>query len=212
MIGIYSFVLGPLEENTFIIYDETLECLIIDPGCSNAQEEKEIEDFISSKKLRPVRLINTHTHLDHILGNSFIAKQYNLIPEYHALEDLVIRNAPAFAENFEIPYVPSPLAEKYLNEKDTIQFGNSELKILFTPGHSPGHLSFYNEEAKVLIGGDVLFRGSIGRTDIPFGDYELLIKSIKKELLTLPEDTLVYSGHGISTEIGYELTHNPYLI
>jgi hydroxyacylglutathione hydrolase len=211
MMHLYSFVFGPLSENTFVLYDETNECVIIDPGCSDEQEEKEISDYLSSKKLKPTRLLNTHTHLDHILGNKFIADRYKLLPEYHIYEEIVIRNAPQFAENFGIKYNLSPLAAHYLPEKGVLRFGNSELKMLFTPGHSPGHIAFYSEASKILIAGDTLFKGSIGRTDIPFGNSDQLLESIQNELCVLPDETKVYPGHGLSTDIGHEKDHNPFL-
>jgi glyoxylase-like metal-dependent hydrolase (beta-lactamase superfamily II) len=212
MIQIYSFVFGPLEENTYILYDETGECLIVDPGFYDEKEKQDLLAFIQAKKLHPVRLINTHTHLDHILGNHTLSRVFKLSPEYHAFEDPVIRNAPVFAENFGLKYDLSPLADTFLKEGEKLKFGSSQLDILFTPGHSPGSLSFYSEQDKLLLAGDVLFKGSIGRTDIPFGDHEQLLESIQREFLVLPEDTRVYSGHGLSTEIGIEMRTNPYLI
>ncbi len=213
-MNVYSFVFGPLEENTFVVYDPNDpkgECIIIDPGSSDEQENQTLLKFIKEKKLVPVRLLNTHTHLDHITGNRFISDTFRISPEYHAFEDPIIRFAPEFALNFGLTYQPSPLADHYLLENQIIQFGNTKLKALFTPGHSPGHLCFYCEQDKILIGGDALFRGSIGRTDLPFGSQDELLKSINEVLLVLPEETIVYPGHGISTTIGYEKHHNPYL-
>lgn len=212
MIHLYSFVFGPLEENSYVLYDESGECIIIDPGCYDERERTELLQFIHTKNLIPVRLINTHTHLDHILGNHFILVKFKLKPEYHAYEDPIIRYAPEFARNFGLDYELSPLAETYLKENDYLNFGNSRLMILFTPGHSPGSLSFYSEPDQLLIAGDVLFKGSIGRTDIPFGNYEELLESIDKQFRNLPPETRVYSGHGLSTQIGLEMESNPYLI
>jgi len=212
MIHLYSFVFGPLEENTYVLYDETGECIIIDPGCYDDKERKELVGFIQAKNLKPVRLINTHTHLDHILGNHFVSKQFKLLPEYHEFEQPIIRYAPEFANNFGIDYDLSPLAETFLIPGETLKFGKSEMDILFTPGHSPGSLSFYSQPDALLIAGDVLFKSSIGRTDIPFGDYDQILRSIKTVLGPLPPETKVYPGHGISTEMGYEMDTNPYLI
>jgi len=212
MIHIYSFVFNALEENTFVLYNDKGECIIIDPGMENAEEEKQFLNFIRAQNLKPVRLINTHTHLDHILGNHFIHKTYGLKPEYHVFEDKIIHSAPIIAENMGIPYSISPLAEQNLLEGEKIYLGDHEIICLFTPGHSPGHLSFYIPDIASIIGGDAIFRLSIGRTDIPFGNYEQLIESIHRNFGSLPPETIIYPGHGISTQIGYEMDHNPFLM
>ncbi len=211
MIQVQSFVFGPLEENTYILYDKGGDCILIDPGSYDEKEKEVLAGFIQKKGLKPVRLLNTHTHLDHILGNAFVFQRYGLKPEYHAFEEPIIRFAPAFADNFGLKYEISPLADFYLKEGDKIELGDSTLKILFTPGHSPGSVSFYSEDSKLLISGDVLFKGSIGRTDLPYGNHEELLKSIRIELSILPRDTLVFSGHGEPTHIGMELDTNPFL-
>lgn len=207
---IASFPFNPFQENMYVIYDETKECIIIDPGCYSEDDRKILSKFIEDNNLKPVRLINTHCHLDHICGNSFVAKKYNLKLEANKEELPILEHAPKSAEMYGFPMDKSPEIELFLDENDTIKFGKSELKILFTPGHSPGSLSFYSKKDSFVIAGDVLFKQGIGRTDLPLGDYDTLINSIKKELFTLPKETAVYCGHGPSTSIGYEIKNNPF--
>ena len=211
MVNIKEFTFNPFQENTYILYDNTKDCAIVDPGCSNKEEEQKLKDFIESNDLNPVKLLNTHCHIDHILGNNFVNKQYGLLPEYHIKEKPILEGAKQMATLYGMSYKESPEAEKFLEEGDVIRFGDSEFSILFLPGHSPGHIVFLNEEQKVIIGGDVLFYGSIGRTDLPFGDHETLIKMIKNKLFTLKENYTVYSGHGPKTQLDFEKKHNPFL-
>jgi glyoxylase-like metal-dependent hydrolase (beta-lactamase superfamily II) len=211
MIHIASFTFGPFEENTYILYDETKECVIIDPGCQSIEEKNTLAHYIEEHKLKPVKLLLTHTHIDHILGNNFVCGKYNLKPEINKLELPMLQNAKMIGDMYGIATEPSPDAEVFLTEKDTVRFGNSELKILFIPGHSPGALCFYHSKEKFVIAGDVLFYESIGRTDLPGGDYAALIKGIREKLFTLADDFKVYSGHGPSTTIGHEKKHNPFL-
>ncbi len=167
--------------------------------------------FIEENSLKPVRLLNTHGHIDHILGNRFVAEKYNLGLETHKLEEAGIIAADVYSATYGMPAPKSPKPSKYLDENDFIKFGNTVLDILFTPGHSAGHIVFYSKPDKIIIGGDVLFRESIGRTDLPGGNYETLIKSIKEKLFLLDDDIKVYPGHGPHTTIGYEKLHNPFL-
>ncbi len=208
-VAIFTF--NPFQENTYILYDETGECVILDPGCSTTSEEHELSSFIESKGLKPVRLINTHCHIDHILGNKFISKQYNLGLEIHEGERSVLESGVMVGNMYGIPYEKSPEASKFIKEGEIIQFGNTELESIFTPGHSPASLSFFNKKQKILIAGDVLFRESIGRTDLPGGNYETLLLSIKNNVLTLGDDVMVFPGHGPSTTIGHERVNNPFL-
>jgi hydroxyacylglutathione hydrolase len=212
MIRIAPFTFNAFQENTYILNDETSECVIIDPGCDSAEEKKVLVDFIEREKLKPVKLLLTHAHIDHIMGNSFLSNKYGLKIEMNELEAPVLKAAPLYAEMYGIPFDPSPDATVFLNEGDEVKFGNSVLKILFTPGHSPGALCFYNTEQKFIIAGDVLFHESIGRTDLPYGDHETLIKNIREKLFTLPDDFKVFSGHGPTTTIGHEKRNNPFLI
>lgn len=209
-IAIFTF--NGFQENTYILYDNTKECVIIDPGCNNKEEENTLSQFIESKKLDPVLLLNTHCHIDHVLGNEYVNKKYGLLPRYHKGEQVVMDSCVQVANMYGIAYTKSPDAIKNINEGELIHFGDTTLKTLFTPGHSPASISFYNKNAKMLIAGDVLFAGSIGRTDLPGGDFDTLIKSIKTELLVLDDDVRVFAGHGPDTTIGVERVSNPFLV
>jgi glyoxylase-like metal-dependent hydrolase (beta-lactamase superfamily II) len=211
MIQIAAFAFNPFQENTYVLYDETKECIIIDPGCYTPLEQAELSTFIENKELKPVRLILTHCHIDHILGCKYISSRYNLISETNKIEMQVFDNAERAAAIFGIRLEKPPVPGKFIDENDVIKFGNSSLTILFTPGHSPGSLCFYNNEQKFVIGGDVLFHGSIGRTDLPGGNFDTLISSIKEKLFPLGDDVIVYPGHGSETTIGFEKTNNPFL-
>ncbi|MDP1745742.1 MAG: MBL fold metallo-hydrolase [Bacteroidota bacterium] len=212
MISIKSFVFGPFQENTYILYDETKECIIIDPGCYDNRERAELAGFIEDNKLKPVKLINTHCHLDHVFGNGFVADTYTLKLEINKQDQPVLDSYLMSAKMYGLNAVPSPQPSVFLNEGDTISFGNSTLEILFTPGHSPGSITFYNREQKIMIAGDVLFYGSIGRSDLPGGNSATLISSIKNKLFPLGDNYTVYSGHGPSTTIGFERKNNPFLV
>ena len=208
----YAVLLGnPFMENTYLVYDETRTCIIIDPGCYDESERKRLMDYIEVKCLRPVRLINTHCHIDHVLGNEFISKRFNLLPEYHKIEQIVLDSCERVAANYHVPYTPSPNADLFLEAGDIVKFGNTELEVRFTPGHSPGSIVLINHEHKLIFAGDVLFEGSIGRTDLPGGDFDTLANSIRVELYTLGDDYVVLPGHGESTTIGQEKRTNPFV-
>ena len=209
---IKSFTCNPYQENGYVLFDETKDCVIIDPGMNNGAEQNALVNFISANKLNPVRLLNTHCHIDHVLGNQFVASTYNLLPEFHRTELDLLHAIPAYAPQMGIAYEVSPLPEKFLGESGTISFGNSELELIFAPGHSPGHLCFYSRADNFLIGGDVLFYQSIGRTDLPGGNHQQLLDSIRFKLFTLPGDCMVHPGHGPSTRIEFEQQHNPFLV
>ena len=207
-----KFTFNPFQENTYLLYDDTKECIIIDPGCFTQNEKDQLANFIEEKKLKPVRLINTHCHLDHIFGNRFVAEKYNLELEIHKGEVPVLEAAPMVSANYGIPFPePSPPATKFLEEGDIVKFGETELEVLFTPGHSPASISFFCKKDKYVIAGDVLFQGSIGRTDLPGGDFPTLISMIKEKLLPLGDDVKVYAGHMGTTTIGAEKKSNPFL-
>ncbi len=210
MTTIQSFTFNPFQENTYIISNDSKECIIIDPGCSNSMENEIVEKYISQHALKPIRLLNTHCHIDHILGNSFISKKYNLKLSAHKLEEQVLAGGENVSRLYGVPYVSSPLIENFLDENLEIQLGNVRFQIIHAPGHSPGSICFHNKEEGYLIGGDVLFYGSIGRTDLPGGNHSQLLESIKEKLFLLPENTTVYSGHGNKTSIGYEKKTNPF--
>ncbi len=209
-MNIKSFTFNAFSENTYILYDETKECTIIDPGCSNVAECKEMSDFINENHLLPVKLINTHCHIDHILGNKYISETYRLKLTAHKKEAQVLQFGVQTALMYQISYDPSPAIEIFIDEGDTITFGKSSLNVLFTPGHSPASISLLSIDAKMLISGDVLFQGSIGRTDLPGGNFETLTRVIRSKFFTLPDETRVYSGHGDPTTIGVEKMTNPF--
>ena len=212
-MNIKSFTFNPFQENTYIIWDKTKECIIIDPGCYNHNERKELIDFILNNQLTPKKLINTHCHIDHILGNKFVSDYFKLDLYAHKNELDILNMSKETANAYGlIDYQASPEINCLINEGDIISFGEVSLDILFTPGHSPGHISLLNREEKIIISGDVIFQGSIGRTDLPGGDFNILIKSIKEKILTLNDETTIYSGHGPNTKIGKEKISNPFLI
>jgi glyoxylase-like metal-dependent hydrolase (beta-lactamase superfamily II) len=213
MITIKSFPFNPFYENTYVLSDETGECIIIDPGCHNEEECEELKAYIEKSRLKPVRLLNTHCHIDHVFGNPFVSETWKLPLEINIHDLPVLESYPKVCEMYGFPMKnlqPEPLTT--LEEGKQVKFGHTALEIYFTPGHSPGSVSFYNAKEKFVIGGDVLFQGSIGRSDLPGGDYETLIRSIKEKLLVLPEDVIVYSGHGNPTKIGIEKRTNPFLV
>lgn len=211
MLTVQSFTFNPVQENTYVVYNEKGQCCIIDPGCYFAPEEMKMKSFIEENNLHPIYLLNTHCHLDHIFGNNFIAKTYKLPLYLNRLEKQWLENGPATGQLWQMPFDNYSGELKYIDGGDVIPIGDDELQVLFTPGHSPGHLSFYSKENKFVISGDVLFQGSVGRTDLPGGDFTILEESIKTKLYTLPADTIVYSGHGESTTIGDEMKTNPFV-
>lgn len=212
MANVVTLTFNPFQENTYLLYDDSKECVIFDPGCYTPEEKAELSDKIEGLGLHPVRLINTHCHLDHIFGNKFVSEKYHLPLEIHRGELPVLEAAPVAAMMFGVALPePSPKPGRFIEAGDTIRFGHTELEVLFTPGHSPASLTFYCKADKLLIAGDVLFYGSIGRTDLPGGDHATLIASIKNELMVLDDDVVVYPGHGPKTTIGFERGHNPFL-
>jgi hydroxyacylglutathione hydrolase len=211
MINIKQFTFNAYQENTYVLFDETGECVIIDPGMYDGAEQNELVQFIVGATLKPVLLLNTHCHIDHVFGNKFVFDQWGLKPQFHQGELVVLQSIPGYAPQMGMSYELSPEPEVYLPESGEVHFGNSSLKLIFAPGHSPAHLCFYAEGDNFMIGGDVLFYGSIGRTDLPGGNYQQLITSIKENLFILPPETKVFPGHGKLTTIGYEQKHNPFL-
>lgn len=215
MTQVHTFVFNPFSENTYLVYDDSLECLIIDPGCYTPAERQQLSAFIRENNLKPVRLLNTHCHIDHVFGNRYVAEQYGLELEIHKGELPVLEAVATVAQMYGIPNVqqsPDPNPDLYLQEGTSLTFGNSELKILLTPGHSPASVSFYCEKSNFVLGGDVLFKGSIGRTDLPGGNYQTLMQSIDRELMSLADETIVYSGHGPATTVGAERQSNPFIL
>jgi hydroxyacylglutathione hydrolase len=210
MATIQAFPNNPYQENTYLIYDDSGQCAIIDPGMYTAAEQNAVVNFIKQHHLKPVLLLNTHCHIDHILGNKFVFNQYGLKPQFHEGELAVMQAMPVWAQQSGIRYELSPMPDAYLPETGSISFGNTSLELIFAPGHSPAHLCFYNKADSTLIGGDVLFRGSIGRYDLPGGNQAQLLKNIEEKLFILPDECVVYPGHGPETTIGYEKQHNPF--
>jgi Zn-dependent hydrolases, including glyoxylases len=211
MLKIEVFVFSPIQENTYIIFNDEKDCLIIDPGCYFQQEKDEIKSFIEDNGLKPVMLLNTHCHLDHVFGNKFIADNYHLTLQLHSEEKQLLQLAPASGLMFELPFDNYQGSYIFLKEGDKVHLGADELEVIHVPGHSPGSICFYCRKQKFLIGGDVLFNGSIGRTDLPGGNFETLTNNVKQKLLTLPDDVVVYSGHGPATTIGQEKKSNPFV-
>jgi glyoxylase-like metal-dependent hydrolase (beta-lactamase superfamily II) len=210
MAQVKVFENNPFQENTYILYDETGECAIIDPGMYTAAEQNAVITFIKANNLKPALLLNTHCHIDHVLGNKLVYDIYELKPQFNEGELEVLESVIAYAPAMGMHYDTSPVPDVFLPESGSIKFGNTILTLIFAPGHSPAHLCFYDEAAGLLIGGDVLFRGSIGRADLPGGDYLTLIKNIEEKLFTLPDSCIVYPGHGPETTIGFEKRHNPF--
>lgn len=211
MVAVRAFTFNPYAENTYLVYDESKECTIFDPGCHSSSEQQELVDFIEKTGLKPVHLINTHGHIDHMMGNRFVADKYNLGLQIHKGELEVLKSSPFVGKAMGIEIEASPDPDRFIEDEEIIEFGNTKMKALLTPGHSPAHLCFLVEADNVLIGGDVLFRMSIGRTDLPGGDFNTLMQSIFKRLFTLKDETVVYPGHGESTTIGFEKKNNPFL-
>ncbi len=211
MITIKRFPFNPFQINTYVLSDESGECVIIDPGMQGDAEEEAIANYISRNNLIPVMLLLTHAHIDHILGNSFITDKYNIKLTAH--KDCVpfLDGAEQYASTFGLKLEKVKTIDNYIDEDTPIKFGDSELKVLFTPGHADGSLCFYSPKDSFVITGDVLFNQSIGRTDLKTGNYDLLQKNIWEKLFTLPDDTVVYPGHGPETSIGFEKVNNPFV-
>ncbi len=212
MTQVQVFEFNPFAENTYLLYDESGECAIFDPGCYTHEERTELKKFVEEKGLKPVRLINTHCHLDHVFGNAFVANTWNLGLEIHTGEIPVLQRFTQVCQMYGIPFAEeSPAPARFLDAGDVVTFGNTKLRVLFTPGHSPASISFYCAESGFILSGDVLFQESIGRTDLPGGDFDTLIRSIRTELFVLPDETIVYSGHGFPTTVRHEKEYNPFL-
>jgi glyoxylase-like metal-dependent hydrolase (beta-lactamase superfamily II) len=211
MINIETFVFNPFMENTFILHDRTRECIIIDAGCYEPSEREELEEFIEINNLNPVGLVNTHCHVDHVLGVAYLKEKFNIPFSIHQSEEKILKASPMQGNFFGIDPGPAALPDHFLEDGDVVSFGESTLKAIHVPGHSPGSLVLYSPDDGFMIAGDVLFRGSIGRSDLPGGDHDTLIKSIHDKLLVLDADTVVYPGHGQETSIEFERDHNPFL-
>ncbi|MFA6770714.1 MAG: MBL fold metallo-hydrolase [Bacteroidales bacterium] len=211
MIQIKTFYFNDLRVCTYVLWDSTNECVIIDPGCHTSSEKERLEKFIEENSLKPVKLLNTHGHFDHIMGNAFVAKRWSLKTYIHPYDIPHLERATTHSELFGYNVEQPPLDTIDIQEGDIINFGNSKLTVMYTPGHTRGGVSFYNKEEKFIITGDALFSGSIGRTDLPGGDYDQLMDSLLNKIVKLGDDFKVYPGHGPYTTIGKELASNPFL-
>ena len=210
MITLDKLVFNSFQVNTYILHDETGECVIIDPSCYSTEENNSLVNHISKKNLTPVLHLNTHCHIDHILGMHFVRKHYK-IPSYaHELEQEILENGPLMGDLYGFFIDPFPPLDKHISNGEIISFGNSEIRAIHVPGHSRGSMAYYSEKDAFVITGDALFAGSIGRTDLPGGDYNTLISSIQNNLLSLPGETSVWPGHGASSSIREEITDNPF--
>jgi glyoxylase-like metal-dependent hydrolase (beta-lactamase superfamily II) len=211
MLKIKSFVFSPIQENTYLLYNDMKQGIIIDPGCYFPEENDVLRSFITQSAITPQMLLNTHCHLDHVFGNKFVAETYGLTLQLHEKEKRMLELAPASGLMYNMPFDSYTGEFIYLKGGDTLLLGEDELKVIEAPGHSPGHICFYSAKQNFIISGDVLFNRSIGRTDLPGGDHELLLKNIREKLFVLPDETVVYSGHGPVTTIGEEKKYNPFL-
>jgi len=212
MISIKKFTFNPFQENTYVLFDETKECVIVDPGCYEPHEEEELDKFITNTGLKPVKLISTHSHIDHVLGNKFVMEKYGVNLHVHSKDLDTLMAVVTYAASYGfMEYKPCAEPTHFIKEGEELTFGNSKLEVRFVPGHAPGHVVFIAKEEKFVVNGDCLFHGSIGRTDLPGGDHATLLKNIRQQLFTLPNDFVVYCGHGPETQIGFEKQNNPFL-
>ncbi|MCO5235481.1 MAG: MBL fold metallo-hydrolase [Chitinophagaceae bacterium] len=211
MFTVKVFTFNPVQENTYLLSNEEGECIIVDPGCYYDGEKELLASYIQDNGLQPGLLLNTHCHLDHVFGNQWASEKYGLKLHLHENEKPVLDHAPASGLMWNLPFDNYKGALIYIRENDVISLGGDELEVLFVPGHSPGSIAFYCRRQHFVIGGDVLFRMSIGRTDLPGGDHPTLVNSIHSRLYALPDETVVYPGHGEPTTIGFEKKHNPFV-
>jgi glyoxylase-like metal-dependent hydrolase (beta-lactamase superfamily II) len=213
MLEVKKFTFNPFSENTFIISNKSSKAVIIDPGCYYKAEQKELDDYISNNQLDVQCVLHTHSHLDHMFGTAHVVEKYNVKLWIHRDDKITYDSFEKICELYGIPIHKSPIQNPvFLNLHKPFQIDDITFQILFVPGHSPGHVAFYNKENNFVINGDCLFENSIGRTDLPGGDHALLIQSIKNNLFQLPNETIVYTGHGNETTIGREKKENPFLV
>lgn len=209
MLQIKTFTFNPFNENTYVLFDESNDCAIIDPGCSNIMEQKQLVSFIKNNGLKPLQILCTHCHIDHVMGLDYIAETFDLPLTAHEQEQEILDNAERIGEMYQIPIQCKTRISNFVTESDVIKIGANTFSILHIPGHSPGSIGFYSKENNFIISGDVLFRDGLGRFDLPRSNFNDLKNSILNKLFQLPENTIVYSGHGGTTNIGYEKQHNP---
>lgn len=210
-MNIVQFTFNLFSENTYLLFDETMECVIIDPGMTDDDEDSILFEFIAEKGLTPIQVLNTHCHIDHILGNASACSKYGIPLAAHVKELETLQRAPVASVMWNIPYRESLQPTHFLEEGNIIQFGKTTLHVLFVPGHAPGHVVFVNHDDRCVIGGDVLFKGSVGRVDLPGCNAEDLVRSIQDKMYKLPDDYVVYPGHGPETTIGDEKQNNVFV-
>ncbi|NVO20819.1 MAG: MBL fold metallo-hydrolase [Bacteroidetes bacterium] len=211
MIEVQKFTFNPFAVNTYVVSGKNRECIIVDPACMDHREEKELSSYIHENHLTPVMMVNTHFHVDHIVGNSFVCDTYGLRPIAHKNGKIFWETAREFGSVFGLNIKEVRIPEEFIEEGDVLMTDDLQLRVLYTPGHADGHICLVNDTQQFVITGDVLFYGSIGRTDLPTGDYDLLKHSIEEKLFILPPEYKVFPGHGPDTSIGYEKLNNPFL-
>ncbi len=211
MIGVKVFYFNELRECTYVLSDDSKECIIVDCGCGTENEFRRLEKYIAENELKPVMMVNTHGHFDHAMGNSWLATTYNIPSYIHAADEALLAQTAAIAANFGYKVDNPPKPSFYLEDQQVLTFGRSELQVLHTPGHSKGCVCLYSSENNFILTGDTLFQGCIGRTDLPGGDYDEIMDSLFKKILTLPDDTVVHPGHGPASTIGDEKLTNPFI-
>lgn len=211
MLQVHTFTFNTLAEHTYVIYDETKQCAIIDPGCYEPNEQTALSQFITQQELEVAHLINTHAHIDHVLGNKYVMATYGVPLALHPADIPLLQAAIAYAPQYGFPAYEPVEATIMLTPGEMVQLGHTTLQILHVPGHSPGHIALYSAQDKLCVSGDVLFQGSIGRTDLPGGDHDTLLQSIQQQLFPLGDEVMIYPGHGPATTIGAEKSNNPFL-
>jgi hydroxyacylglutathione hydrolase len=211
MLHLKQFTFNPFQQNTFVVYNDEGQAFFIDAGNSTSSENEALSKFVTEKKLKPERLLLTHAHIDHVMGARYIQDKYGLLPEVHTSEVFFIKKMLASAQMYGVQAEQCPDPGAFLEDGQEIGLGNYTFRCILAPGHSPGSICFYNEHNNLLLGGDVLFYGSIGRTDLPLGNHEQLLTSIRERLMVLPGETKVFCGHGPSTTIAHEKSNNPFL-
>lgn len=211
MLKLNIFTFGPFQENTYVLYNDDKEAIIVDPGMYFEEEKTQLKNFLEKENLRPVQVILTHAHLDHVFGLQWVHDQYGLIPYLHPNEKIVLENAKNAGTKYGLEFDNYNSTLHFLTDSDIIKLGEDELSILFVPGHSPGSIVFYSAAQDFAIAGDTLFQESIGRTDLPFSNHEDLISNITTKLFALPDNTKIFPGHGEHTTVGHEKKANPFL-
>jgi glyoxylase-like metal-dependent hydrolase (beta-lactamase superfamily II) len=211
MLQVQQLTFNPFAENTYVLFNENKNAIIVDPGNYFPEEDKALLEFIEANDLSVKMLINTHCHIDHVFGNKFVCETFNIEPMFHKGEEVIFQNAPQAALKWGVELNHFTGKYSFISEDDSVKMNDDELVVIAAPGHSPGHICLYCKKQNFLIGGDVLFYESIGRTDLPFGNHEELIKNIKEKIFALPDETIVYAGHGQYTIIKHEKMHNPFV-